>query len=50
MRGTTSGMFPIIYSYFNCQGNEATLLSCGSGLHSSIQYCTNNAIELKCEG
>uniref|UniRef100_A0A1X7TQF9 SRCR domain-containing protein n=2 Tax=Amphimedon queenslandica TaxID=400682 RepID=A0A1X7TQF9_AMPQE len=30
-------------------GNEAILLSCGSGLHSNIQYCTNNAIELNCE-
>uniref|UniRef100_A0A1X7TYN8 SRCR domain-containing protein n=1 Tax=Amphimedon queenslandica TaxID=400682 RepID=A0A1X7TYN8_AMPQE len=48
-RRTTSEMFPIIYSYFNCQGNKVTLLSCGSGLDSSIQYCTNRAIELKCE-
>ncbi|XP_019858318.1 PREDICTED: deleted in malignant brain tumors 1 protein-like, partial [Amphimedon queenslandica] len=48
-RRITDGMFPIIYSYFDCQGNEATLLSCSPGLHSSIQYCTNNAIELKCE-
>uniref|UniRef100_A0A1X7UMK1 SRCR domain-containing protein n=1 Tax=Amphimedon queenslandica TaxID=400682 RepID=A0A1X7UMK1_AMPQE len=30
-------------------GNETTLLSCSSGLHSSIQYCTDNAIELNCE-
>ncbi|XP_019853225.1 PREDICTED: deleted in malignant brain tumors 1 protein [Amphimedon queenslandica] len=49
IRGTTNRLFPIIYSSFNCQGNETTLLSCSSGLHSSIQYCTDNAIELNCE-
>uniref|UniRef100_A0A1X7T3T8 SRCR domain-containing protein n=1 Tax=Amphimedon queenslandica TaxID=400682 RepID=A0A1X7T3T8_AMPQE len=48
-RTTTSRMFPLIYSYFNCHGNEVTLLSCSSGLHSSIQYCTNNAVKLNCE-
>ena len=46
----TTAEFPVIYSYFHCQGNEAKLSSCEPGLNSDIQYCTNNAVEINCEG
>ena len=49
-RRKTAETFPIIYSGFNCRGSEAKLSSCGSGLNSYIQYCTNDAVEINCEG
>ena len=51
-RHTTDNEYPIIFSGFDCHGtgSKTKLASCGSGLNSNIQYCTNNVIEIHCEG
>lgn len=46
----TTDEYPIVFNRFNCQGNEARLYSCGSGVDAYIQYCTTNAVEITCGG
>ena len=51
VRSDTLDKYPILFTYYQCQGNEATLASCGSNvLSSSIQYCYNGVVELTCSG
>lgn len=41
---------PIMFTYFNCQGNEASLSSCTSNVvGSAFQYCYNGVVQITCD-
>ena len=46
----TNEKYPIIYSGFNCKGNEAKLSSCTYTLSSNIRLCTDIAVSIVCSG
>lgn len=49
----TSSDYPVIFSYFNCNGNEGNLTSCGSGglsQYIASTCSTLKAVTVSCEG
>ena len=47
----TDDRYPVLYSNFQCNGNEASLHQCSGGLnYQYLDDCSNDAVYINCAG